>query len=96
MFEEEVEYFPISSNHLSFEIQLFDSLEFLKLAYPDKYREVLKQFPEIEHAIWDDLWLDNVDPDYSSWLADAIEATDLITWIDGEPFAISLSTILND
>lgn len=26
-------------------------------------------------------------PEHGSWLADAIEATGLVRWVDGEPFA---------
>ena len=64
--------------------------EFLKEGYPAEYQAILSRFPGIERIYWSDPWQNitlDVDPDYSSWLADAIEDTGLITWMDGEPFA---------
>lgn len=81
----------ISSNHLSFDQQVIDAMDYLRVFHVSAYCKVRAEFPET--IIWDDnsSWLDyeamGVDQEWSSWLADAIESTGLVEWIDGEPYA---------
>lgn len=85
------EPYTISGNHLSHDQQAADALEFLRLEHPAAYVTVRREFPE--SLVWDALgsWLDidamGVDWEWSSWLVDAIEATGLVYWEDGEPWA---------
>lgn len=80
----------ISSGHWSVDLQAMDALSFLQENYPEEAKAIRKEFPE--PFIWSGSWLDTeamgVDVEYGSWLVDAIEATGLIIWEDGEPWAI--------
>lgn len=83
-------FLPVSSNSFSRDMQAADALSFLELNYPDAYADVVCQFPEVLDAVWVGAWFDTdamcVDPDWSSWLVDAIEATGRVRWEDGEPY----------
>lgn len=84
----------ISSGHYSVDTQMQDALDFLRLNHVEVYCEIRKNFSET--FIWEGSWLDteamDVDPDYGSWLIDAIEDTGIIQWIDGEPYDVSEMT----
>lgn len=81
---------PISSNHFSTDQQVIDAMDHLQLAEPAAYHKVLADFPEYANHVFDGAWFDTeamgVDPEWSSWLVDAIENTALITWWEGEPW----------
>jgi hypothetical protein len=80
----------ISSNHFSVDQQMNDALDYLRVFHTDVFCEIRKHFPDTFK--WEGSWLDTdamgVDQEYSSWLIDAIEATDLIYWEEGEPWAV--------
>jgi len=80
--------FTVSSNHVSLDQQAKDALDWLRLYRPDAYVEVRKHFPE--NIIFSGSWFDTermeVDPEWGSWLVDAIEETGVIFWEDGEPW----------
>lgn len=83
----------ISSGHYSHDTQVADAMSYLASEHPTEYARILVDFPEWESRKFGEFssWLDTeamgVDPEYSSWLADAIEATGLVQWFDGEPYA---------
>lgn len=81
----------ISSNHFSVDQQVEDAMTWLRDFRPGHYQTILGDFPEWEDRVFNGSWLDTeamgVDPDWSSWLIDAIEATGLVTWWEGEPWA---------
>lgn len=83
-------YVALSSCGASHDMQLVDSLEFLRSEYPDIYAGILSHFPEYGSAELDGAWIDTdalgVDPDWSSWLTDAVEDTGIVRWEDGEPY----------
>lgn len=80
----------ISSNAWALDIQALDAIDWLG-GCPDTSHvdAVLAQFPEV--ADLDTHRIDaeelGLDPDYVSWLVDAIENTGAVWWEDGEPFA---------
>lgn len=80
----------ISSGHFSVDIQALDALDYLRAHHPAAYTQVIKDFPETADPTWEGAWLDTeamgVDVEYGSWLVDAIEATGLVAWEDGEPW----------
>lgn len=81
----------ISSGHFSHDIQVADALDYLRHNHEDAYASILTDFPELADVKWSMSWFDTdamgVDAEYSSWVADAIEATGLVQWFDGEPYA---------
>ena len=81
----------ISSNGFSFDTQVSDALDYLRINHVDAYVKIRQEFSET--LVWDGSWLDceamGVDPDWPSWLVDAIENTGLVEWIDGEPYSVS-------
>lgn len=83
---------PISNNHWSHDQQVSDALDWLMNFQPEAYESVRKNFPETIVFEYDSSYFDTelmgVDPEYSSWLCDAIESTGFVIWEDGEPFAI--------
>lgn len=83
-------YVALSSCGFSHDMQLVDSLEFLRSEYPDIYAGILSRFPEYGGAELDGGWIDTdalgVDPEWSSWLTDAVEDTGIVRWEDGEPY----------
>lgn len=80
----------ISSNHWSTDLQACDAAAYLRIHHPAEYSALASKF---EHLFLpsDESWFSNaypeLDPDYGSWLIDAIEATGLIWWEEGEPWA---------
>lgn len=50
-----------------------------------------REFPEWDQLDWLGSWIDTeasgVEPDYSAWVADWLEANTPVQWIDGEPYA---------
>lgn len=78
----------ISSGHYSVDIQTSDALDWLRVNHADTYSEIRKNFAETIQ--WEGSWFDtdamSVDQEWGSWLVDAIEATGLVMWIDGEPY----------
>lgn len=83
-------YVPLSSCGASHDMQLVDSLEFLRSEYPDIYAGIMSRFPEYDGAEFDGSWFDTealgVDPDWSSWLTDDVESSGVVMWEDGEPY----------
>lgn len=83
--------YTISNNHLSVDQQVSDALQWMRLNHPEQFSEIRKEFPEnFKWSPYDnhfDTEAMGVDIEWGSWLADAIEATGLVTWVEGEPFA---------
>lgn len=83
-------YETVSSNAFSFDTQVSDALDYLRTQWPETYAGIVERFPEIPDLIWSGSWVDidesGVDPEYMSWLADALERTGRIMWDDGEPY----------
>ena len=83
----------ISSNHFSVDLQAQDAMDWLEVNHLDAYGNVLKGFPEWPYRVFDGSWLNTeamgVDPEFSSWLIDAIEDTGYVVWEDGEPWAVN-------
>lgn len=52
----------------------------------------MRSFPEMAYPKWEGSWLNTeamgVDVEYGSWLVDAIEATGVVMWEEGEPWAL--------
>jgi len=80
----------ISSGSFSHDTQVSDAMDYLQLNHVESYTLIKRLYPETFK--WDGAWLDteamDVDQDFSSWVADAIENTGHIEWEDGEPYAI--------
>ena len=87
----------ISSNGYSTDQQVVDALDYLRINHPAEYSDVRRRFPENIILPDDSAWFDTdemgVDIEWSSWLADAIEDTGLVTWDDGEPYATNQSVV---
>lgn len=85
-----MEAHTISSNGFSVDTQAVDALDYLRTNEPDAYSAIVRHFHE--PVIWSGSRFDTeamgVDPDYSSWLIEAIEDTGHVSWIDGEPYAV--------
>jgi hypothetical protein len=90
--------FTVSGNQFSHDTQVSDALDFLRIARPGAYCTVRKEFTE--SIVWSGSWFDTeqmgVEPEYSSWLGEAIESTGFVTWWDGEPWAIEDGDELGD
>jgi hypothetical protein len=84
----------VSSGHFSHDQQLADAMTYLQDCWPGDYAAVLAAFPEWERVQWSGSWVDTdamgVDPEWSSWLTDAVEETGRVWWSDGEPWAASV------
>jgi hypothetical protein len=91
---------PISSNHYSHDLQLQDAMGYLEREHPGTYRGLLTEFPEWADRVWSGSWLDTdamaVDVEWSSWLTDAVEATGLVMWEEGEPWTDALRAAEDD
>jgi hypothetical protein len=82
----------VSSNHFSHDQQVMDALDYLRFHMTQTFEEIRVNFPEIDNVVWSGSWFDcaamNVDPEYTSWLADAIVETGFIYWEEGEPWSV--------
>ncbi len=80
----------LSSNGFSFDIQVADALEWLEVVSPPRYGKIVQQFPELKDIQFDGGWIDTnimgVDTDFMAWVAEALEETGLVLWMEGEPF----------
>ena len=80
----------ISSNYWSTDIQVCDAMIWLRLNHPEEHATIERKFP-ILSLPYGECWFADaypeIDPEYGSWLIDAIEATGLVWWEDGEPWA---------
>ena len=87
---------PLASSGTSHDRQVEAALDALN--EPDLW-SVRRQYPEA--LIWAEgpsgAWLDTeamkVDPEWSSWVCDAIENTGAVQWIDGEPYLVGLDAL---
>lgn len=83
----------ISSNHFSVDAQAADAMDWLEEHDPDNYAAVVAVMPEWPRRVWGDFGTHfdteamGVDPEWGSWLIDAIEATGSVFWEEGEPVA---------
>ena len=88
--------FPISDNHSSFDQQVDDAMDYLVDADPEAHGAIVALFPEWSAVTFDGAWVDTeslgLDPEFTSWLADAIESKSDIFWDEGEPFYPSTTT----
>jgi len=82
----------ISSNHYSVDQQVQDALDYLQTTAPNAYDDVVSDFPEVGKISYSGSWFDTeamgVDVEWSMWLIERIEATDLVIWEEGEPWAM--------
>jgi hypothetical protein len=71
----------LSSNHFSTDLQIADVVSFVERKFPDDYRALVAEFPELPKALatlsgWS-AWVDTdelgLDPEFMSWVADWIE-----------------------
>lgn len=87
----------ISTNQWSPDLQILDAMNWLHANHRDEWDQIIAEFPDFETLInrqreLDDnwTWLDTdtlgVDADYMTWILEAVEATGLVTWEDGEPW----------
>jgi hypothetical protein len=87
---------PLASSGTSHDRQVEAALDALN--EPDLW-SVRRQYPEA--LIWAEgpsgAWLDTeamkVDPEWSSWVCDAIENTGAVQWVDGEPYLVGLDAL---
>jgi hypothetical protein len=81
--------FTISSNHYSVDQQAADALDYLRLNDVPAYVSIMADFGE--SIVWSGGWFDHeamgVDPEWGSWLVDAIEDRSAVVWVDGEPWS---------
>ena len=81
----------LSSGHFSTDSQMHDALNFLRINRPGDAAAIVAEFPQLDALVWSGSWVDTdatgVDPEFTSWVIDAIEATGLVWWEDGEPWA---------
>lgn len=80
----------ISSNHWSHDTQVSDAMNWLRVNHPAEWSTINRDFDGIvslssNFTEFCEQYPD-VDPEHGSWLADAIEDTGLVQWIDGEPY----------
>lgn len=82
---------PLSDTNRPHDHQLFDAMCWLEEAHPDEYLMLLTQFPEWLNLRWSGGWLDTaemrVHDEWPWWLTEAVEATGLVAWVNGEPWA---------
>lgn len=81
----------ISSNHFSVDQQALDAFDWINARYPESGEHILSEFPELQFLQWELSHFDTeamgVDIEWGSWLIEAIEATGLVWWEEGEPWA---------
>lgn len=82
----------ISSNGFSHDMQVNDALEWLRHGHLAAYNVIVRANSELQNIIMDGAYWDTeamgVDIEMSSWVADEIENTGLVTWEDGEPYGV--------
>lgn len=82
----------LSSGHIGTDSQSEDAMGWLAENFPRHYDAIMEKFPEYErrifgeHSSWFDTEAMGVDDEWGSWLVDAIEATGVVYWQDGEPW----------
>ena len=82
--------YTISSNHLSPDLQACDAMNWLRNEHPEEYSKIRREFEFVtlpSNSCWFQDACPELDPEYGCWLIDAIEATGLVWWEDGEPWA---------
>jgi len=92
--ELELDFFTesLSSGHYSTDSQAVDAMSWLNENFPGHLEAICEKFPEYgratmgEHSSWFDTEAMGVDPEWGSWLVDAIEETGVVCWQDGEPW----------
>lgn len=82
----------VSSNGFSHDTQVMDALDFLRGHLPEEqYLNLVRPFGELGRLVWAGSWVDaeatECDPEFMSWVADAIEEEGTVFWSEGEPFA---------
>lgn len=80
------ELITVSSNHFSHDQQVWDALQYLKENHHENYLEIRVHLSAEYHCGEWVLYGATQDPEYGSWLCDAIEDTGIIEWWEGEPF----------
>lgn len=85
---------PISSSSYAHDQQVIDALAWLRLNYPTAYCKVVNEYPGCDKPIMEsassgrvDIDRMGVEPEFMSWVCDAIEDTGLVAWWEGEPWA---------
>lgn len=77
----------LSSNHFGHEGQLTDALNWLQTNNPVHFKAFVEEFPEWEDIqMYADCTIDELDPEWSMWATDWLEANTVIYWEDGEPW----------
>lgn len=82
----------MADGHASHDQQVHVALECLLNEYPHLHLKIQEKFPELENDGWKweplisriDHEAMGVDPEFTSWLADALEELEVIEWRDGE------------
>lgn len=72
--------------------QVREALDCLESHHPQVYASIAAKFPEVDNWKWENsasrAWIDTdamgVDPEFTSWLADELESTDVVEWRDGD------------
>lgn len=82
----------VSSNGFSHDLQVMDALNWMETEHNDEWETLVRRLPEVTRLVWEGSWVDTdatrCDPDFMSWVADALEDTGFIEWEDGEPYGI--------
>lgn len=85
----------VSANSYSHDQQVDDAWSWARGEMPeDDFDLLVREFPQMEHITWEpgNTWFDceamGVDPEFTSWVADALENTGVIRWEDGEPYGV--------
>ena len=78
----------IAEDRWSTDLQTMEGLAFIRENYPTDFAKVRAEFPETDSLVWSGSWVDTetmgLDPEWSSWLADAVESTGRVEWSDGD------------
>lgn len=79
--------YPVSSNAFSVDDQIRDAINALSA---DDRARFNAEYPEWDTLAWSGSWVDTdasgVDVEYTSWVADWLEANTPIFWEEGEPW----------
>lgn len=84
----------LSSNRFSVDDQAIDAMRWLYDEHRDAWDDIVSELPEfmanggvlLMEGSWFDTEAMGVDPEWGSWLVDAIENTGLVRWEEGEPW----------